>query len=210
MRILQPKKTKLFVCTYSVTFKVITKNIITRTESDFRKRITKKLVLFMRSIYFQIQTFYSIMLIYIFHKWRLFYIFTKKIFSKFEIHFLKKSVILDWFGLSNLRRFTWAFDTDFLGLFLGLVIEVSLGIVFDLGKVLGNFGVKIDGTAFCLAGFSTFLEDSSLLFVSLEVVAVVAKLSLSLLKLKKWKFLVLNGASQKLKSRNFGFRLVMS
>ena len=210
MRILQPKKTKLFVCTYSVTFKVITKNIITRTESDFRKGITKKLVLFMRSIYFQIQTFYSIMLIYIFHKWRLFYIFTKKIFSKFEIHFLKKSVILDWFGLSNLRRFTWAFDTDFFGLFLGLVTEVSLGIVFDLGKVLGNFGVKIDGTAFCLAGFSTFLEDSSLLFVSLEVVAVVAKLSLSLLKLKKWKFLVLNGASQKLKSRNFGFRLVMS
>ena len=163
----------------------------------------------MRSIYFQIQTFYSIMLIYIFHKWRLFYTFTKKIFSKFEIHFLKKSVILDWFGLSNLRRFTWAFDTDFLGLFLGLVTEVSLGIVFDLGKVLGNFGVKIDGTAFCLAGFSTFLEDSSLLFVSLEVVAVVAKLSLSLLKLK-WKFLVLNGASQKLKSRNFGFLLVMS
>ena len=164
----------------------------------------------MRSIYFQIQTFYSIMLIYIFHKWRLFYIFTKKIFSKFEIHFLKKPVILDWFGLSNLRRFTWAFDTDFFGLFLGLVTEVSLGIVFDLGKVLGNFGVKIDGTAFCLAGFSTFLEDSSLLFVSLEVVSVVAKLSLSLLKLKKWKFLVLNGASQKLKSRNFGFLLVMS
>ena len=164
----------------------------------------------MRSIYFQIQTFYSVMLIYIFHKWRLFYIFTKKIFSKFLIHFLKKSVILDWFGLSNLRRFTWAFDTDFFGLFLGLVTEVSLGIVFDLGKVLGNFGVKIDGTAFCLAGFSTFLEDSSLLFVSLEVVAVVAKLSLSLLKLKKWKFLVLNGASQKLKSWNFGFRLVMS
>merc|ERR1712079_499838 len=107
LKILQPKKPNyLSVSTYSVTFKVITKNRITRTESDFRKRITKKLVLFMRSIYFQIQTFYSIMLIYIFHKWRLFHIFTKKIFSKFEIHFLKKSVILDWCGLSNLRRFT--------------------------------------------------------------------------------------------------------
>ena len=203
--ILQPKKSKLFVCTYSVTFKVITKNIITRTESDFRKGITKKLVLFMRSIYFQIQTFYSIMLIYIFHKWRLFYIFTKKIFSKFEIHFLKKSVILDWFGLSNLRRFTWAFDTDFFGLFLGLVTEVSLGIVFDLGKVLGNFGVKIDGTAFCLAEFSTFLEDSSFLFVSLEVVAVLAKLSLSLLKLKKRKGLVLMGRHKNWKAETLVF-----